>query len=277
MNAVLTITAKEIRQAVRNRWVLAATLLLAALALSLTFLGSAPSGSNVGARPLDVIIVSLSSLTIFLVPLIALLISHDAIVGDMERGTMLLLLSYPVARWQVLVGKFCGHLAVLAFATCFGYGAAVAALLATGSEMDREGLAAFIAMIGSSVLLGAVFIAIGYWVSALVRDRGTAAGVCIGLWLLLVLVYDMALLGLLVLDRGQNMSGSVLNTLLLLNPTDIYRLLNLTGFANVSAFSGMAGLAGSATLSVRILVAALALWTLIPLIAASLSFSRREL
>jgi Cu-processing system permease protein len=166
---------------------------------------------------------------------------------------------------------------VLAFATCFGYGAAVAALLATGGNMDREGLAAFVAMIGASVLLGAVFIAIGYWVSAVVRDRGTAAGISIGLWLLLVLVYDMALLGLLVLDGGQNMSGTVLNTLLLLNPTDIYRLLNLTSFANVSVFSGMAGLAGSATLSVRVLVAALVLWTLIPLIAASLSFSRREL
>ena len=42
-------------------------------------------------------IVSLSSLTIFLLPLIALLISYDAVVGEMERGTMLLLLSYPVA------------------------------------------------------------------------------------------------------------------------------------------------------------------------------------
>lgn len=277
MNAILTITAKEIRQAVRNRWVLAATLLLAALALSLTFLGTAPSGSNVGARPLDVVIVSLSSLTIFLVPLIALLISHDAIVGDMERGTMLLLLSYPVARWQVLIGKFLGHLAVLAFATCLGYGAAIAALVATGSRMDQEGLMAFAAMIGSSVLLGAVFVAIGYWISALVRDRGTAAGVAIGLWLLLVLVYDMALLGVLVLDRGQHIGGAALSALLLLNPTDVYRLFNLTGFANVSMFSGMAGLAGSAPLSVGVLVAALALWTLVPLGFASLSFSRREL
>ena len=155
MNAILTIMAKEIRQAVRNRWVLAATLLLGALALSLTFLGTAPSGSNVGARPLDVVIVSLSSLTIFLVPLIALLISHDAIVGDMERGTMLLLLSYPVARWQVLVGKFFGHLAVLAFATCFGYGAAVAALLATGGQMDQEGLAGT-ATLSASALVAAL-------------------------------------------------------------------------------------------------------------------------
>lgn len=82
---VLIIAAKEIHQAIRNRWVLAATLLLAGLALSLTFLGSAPTG-NVGVRTLDVVVVSLSSLTIFLVPLIALLISHDAIVGEMERG-----------------------------------------------------------------------------------------------------------------------------------------------------------------------------------------------
>ena len=276
MNSVITIAAKEIQQAIRNRWVLAATLLLAGLALSLTFLGSAPTGT-VGARALDVVIVSLSSLTIFLIPLIAPLIAHDAIVGDMERGTMLLLLSYPVARWQVLLGKFLGHLAVLAFATCLGYGAAAAALPITGSSFDSEGLAAFAAMIGSSILLGAVFVAIGYLVSAVVRDRGTAAGLCIGLWLALVLIYDMALLGLLVLDQGRNISGGMLNALLLLNPTDAYRLFNLTGFANVSLFSGMAGLAGSSTLSVQALLTALVLWILVPLAGAALAFSRREL
>jgi Cu-processing system permease protein len=273
---VLIVASKEIHQAVRNRWVLAATLLLAGLALSLTFLGSAPTG-NVGVRALDVIIVSLSSLTIFLVPLIALLISHDAIVGDMERGTMLLLLSYPVARWQVLLGKFLGHLAVLAFATCFGYGLAIAALLATGSRIDSDSLAAFAAMIGSSVLLGAVFVAIGYLVSALARDRGTAAGVCIGLWLLLVLIYDMALLGLLALDHGRNISADALTAMLLANPTDVYRLFNLTSFAQVSTFAGMAGLTQSSSLSAGALLAALLLWTLLPLAFAALAFSRREL
>ena len=276
MNAIAIVAAKEIRQAVRNRWVFAATLLLAGLALSLTFLGSAPTGS-VGVGPLDVVIVSLSSLTIFLIPLIALLISHDAIVGDMERGTMLLLLSYPVARWQVLLGKFLGHLAVLAFATCLGYGLAAAALLASGSSIESDSLVAFAAMIGSSILLGAVFVAIGYLVSALVRDRGTAAGVCIGLWLLLVLIYDMALLGLLALDQGRNISGTELDAMLLFNPADIYRLLNLTGFAHVSTFAGMAGLAQSALLSIRTLLAALMLWTVVPLAFATLAFSRREL
>ncbi len=275
MNALI-IARKEIHQAVRNRWVLASTLLLAGLSLSLAFLGSAPTGT-VGVRALDVVIVSLSSLTIFLIPLIALLISHDAIVGDMERGTMLLLLSYPVARWQVLLGKFIGHLAVLAFATCLGYGIAAAALIASGSQIDSDSLAAFGAMIGSSVLLGSVFVAVGYLVSALARDRGTAAGVCIGLWLLLVLIYDMALLGLLAVDQGRSISSAAVDAMLLMNPTDVYRLFNLTGFANVSTFAGMAGLAQSTTLSATILLAVLLLWTIVPLALAALAFSRREL
>ena len=49
MNALI-IARKEIHQAVRNRWVLASTLLLAGLSLSLTFLGSAPTGTGLGSR-----------------------------------------------------------------------------------------------------------------------------------------------------------------------------------------------------------------------------------
>jgi Cu-processing system permease protein len=276
MRNVLLIAAKEIQESLRNWWVLSTTLLLAALALTLTFLGSAPTGT-VGVRALDVVIVSLSSLTIFLLPLIALLISHDAIVGEIERGTMLLLLSYPVARWQVLLGKFAGHLAILAFAIVLGYGAAALALATTGATIDAESWAAFGKMIGSSILLGATFIAVGYLISSLVRARGTAAGVAVGIWLLLVLIYDLALLGLLVVDQGRFISAGALNALLLLNPTDVYRMFNLAGSANVSVFSGMAGLADTMTLNPGILLMALAAWATLPLALAAFVFSRREL
>lgn len=275
MTNVCIIARKEIQEGLRNRWVLATTLLLAALALTLTFLGSAPTG-NVGASALDVVIVSLSSLSIFLVPLIALLISHDAIVGEMERGTMLLLLSYPVGRWQVIAGKFAGHLAILAFATLLGYGAAAVALAASGADIDRSSFGAFASMVLSSMLLGAVFIAIGYLVSTLVRERGTAGGIAVGVWLLYVLIYDMALLGLLVVDQGRIISGGVLNALLLANPTDAYRLLNL-GAGNISALSGRGGVAENMALSPGVLIGALLLWVAVPLSAAALAFSRREL
>lgn len=272
---ILIVARKEVQEGLRNRWVLATTLLLAALALTLTFLGSAPTGT-VGVRALDVVIVSLASLTIFLLPLIALLISHDAVVGEMERGTMLLLLSYPIGRWQVLLGKFLGHLAILAFATLIGYGAAALALALTGAAIDRESWLAFAALIGSSILLGAVFIALGYLVSALVRQRGTAAGIAVGLWLMFVLLYDMALLGALVVDQGQTISGGLLSTLLLLNPTDAYRVFNLSGSSSLSAISGMAGAARN-SLGSPVLLATLALWVLIPLSLSALAFSRREL
>jgi Cu-processing system permease protein len=276
MRNVLLIAGKEIQESLRNRWVLAMTALLAALALSLTFLGSAPTGT-VGARALDVVIVSLSSLTIFLVPLVALLISHDAIVGEAERGTMLLLLSYPVSRGQVLLGKFVGHLAILAFATVLGYGTAAVTLAATGAAIDAQSWIAFATMIGTSILLGAVFIAIGYLVSVLVRERATAAGIAIGVWLLLVVVFDMALLGVLVVDQGRLISSAALSCMLLLNPTDVYRLLNLGGATNVSTFSGMSGLAGAVALGPALLLSALAAWTLVPLAFAAMIFSRREL
>ena len=95
MRNILIVARKEIQEGMRNRWVLATTLLMAGLALSLTFLGSAPTGT-VGVRALDVVIVSLSSLTIFLLPLIALLISptmasceiSSAISGSRKIGRL---------------------------------------------------------------------------------------------------------------------------------------------------------------------------------------------
>jgi Cu-processing system permease protein len=259
----------------RNRWVVATTLLLAAFALTLAFLGAAPTGA-VKVSPLTVTVVSLSSLTIFLVPLIALLLSYDAVVGEIDRGTMALLLAYPVARWQVVVGKFIGHLLILTFATTVGYGTAGAALaFAGGGEVEPDAWGAFLAMIGSSVLLGAAFVSIGYLVSTLVRDRAAAGGIAIGIWLLFVLIYDLALLGLLVADQGRTVTAGTLNWLLLLNPADAYRLFNLSGQANVSVFAGMAGLSEQARLGRDVLVLALCAWVIVPLAAAAALFARK--
>lgn len=273
MRQVLIIAAKELRDGLRNRWVLAVTLLLAAFALTLAFLGAAPTGS-VRTDALTITVVSLSNLSIFLLPLIALLLSFDAIVGELEHGTLGLLLAYPVARWQVVLGKFLGHVAILAIATGIGYGAAGAAVAFVSDSGDWNG---FLLLIGSSVLLGAAFVAIGYVLSALVRDRAAAAGLAIGVWLLFVLIYDMALLGVLVADHGRSIGAAAVNWLLLLNPADAYRMLNLAGTPDARLFSGMAGLAGAVLLSPAALAVALMLWIVVPLITAIGLFARRQI
>ncbi|WP_353146935.1 ABC transporter permease [Pollutimonas bauzanensis] len=276
MNAVFIIVGKEIRDGLRNRWVLATALLLAMLALSLGFLGSSPTGA-VKVDPLTVTVVSLSSLSIFLVPLIAMLLAYDAIVGEIDRGTMALLLSYPVSRWQIVVGKFLGHLAVLTLATTVGYGSAGVALQWAHGTADLTAWQPFAFLILASILLGASFLAMGYMISALVRERATAAGIAIGVWLFFVVIYDMALLGALVADQGRFITSQLLNGILLFNPSDVYRLLNLTGYENISMFAGMAGVSGQAGLSMPVLVAAQLLWIAVPFSLAAVFFQRRQL
>lgn len=274
MNPVLVIAGKEIRDGLRNRWIIGATLLLAALAFALALLGSAPTG-NLGVKPLAVSVVSLASLSIFLVPLIALLLAYDSVVGEVERGTMLLLLTYPISRSQLLLGKVLGHVAILAIATVVGYGGAGLAV-GLGQGGDAQSWAAFGLLLGSSVLLGAVFVSLATLVSLLVKERGTAAGVAVALWLLFVVVFDLALLGLLVASEGK-LGPGVFSWVLMLNPADVYRLANLTGFENVRQFSGMAGLAAEIRLPAGQLLLVLAGWAAAPLAAAMVIFRRREL
>ncbi len=273
--SALTIAAQEIRVGLRNRWVLATTLLMAALALSLALLGGAPSGA-VKADPLAVVVVSLASLTIFLVPLIALLLSFDSIVGEEERGTLMLLLAYPVARWQVVVGKIAGQVAILGVATVIGYGAAGAALALKGG-VGVDAAQAFAAMMATSVMLGASFVAMGCLASTLVRERATAAGLAVGVWLFFVLLYDTALLGVLVADQGRVVGKPMLDALLLLNPADVYRLFNMSASHAVSVYSGMAGPGDPAALPAPVFLAVLAAWIALPLGLAVAAFRRRAL
>ena len=77
MSAILILADREFRDSIRNRWILAIAALLAGLALTLSFLGSALTGT-LGAPPLEVAVVSLASLSVFLIPLIALLLAFDA-------------------------------------------------------------------------------------------------------------------------------------------------------------------------------------------------------
>ena len=174
------------------------------------------------------------------------------------------------------MGKFAGHLAILGFAIVVGYGVAALALQWAGAD-ENAPWAAFGVMVASSILLGGVFLAIGYLVSTFVRDRGAAGGVAVGVWLFFVLLYDMGLLGLLVADQGRTVTADVLNALLLLNPADAYRLLNLAASTDVSRFAGVAGLGAGTGLGPGALVGALVAWMIAPLAAAIALFARKQL
>jgi Cu-processing system permease protein len=275
MKTIVIIAGKELRDGFRNRWVFTAIALLASLALVLALVGSAPVGA-IKASPLSATVASLSSLGVYLLPLIALMLSYNALVGEFEHGTMLLLLTYPVPRWQVVIGKFVGHVSILTFAIVIGYGLAGMGIALTGGA-DAQGWTAFAALIGSSILLGAIFIALGYLISALTTDGSKAAGMAIGLWILLVVMYDLTLLGVLIADKGEMINEQLFAWLMLFNPTDAYRVFNLTTFKSVSASAGLAGVGLKVGIGAMTSLTVMAAWCAAPLAATLYVFQRQEI
>ncbi len=235
MSRILATATTEFRIALRNRWVAIALVLMAVFSLVLSFAGSAPSG-GLGVDRLSVTVASLTSLAVYLVPLLALLMSFDAVAGEVERGTLPLLLTYPVSRAEVLLGKLAAHLGILALAVGLGYGLAAAVTFAFDAR-SVDGLPALWRLGWSSVALGATFLGAGYAVSAIARRPSGAAGLAIGLWLGLVVLYDLALLAAVVADNGGWFTTEAFPFALLANPADAFRLFNL-------AAAGAGGVAG---------------------------------
>lgn len=275
MYEILTVARKEFRDGLRNRWVLAITVMFALFALGLAYFGSAASG-QVGFVSLDTTIVSLASLAIFVIPLIALLLAYDSVVGEEEQGTLLLLLSYPLSRTQLLAGKFLGHAVVLAVSSILGFGvAALTIALLTGEIAAPTLWLAFGAFILSAILLGWVFIALAYLVSVMAGEKSRAAGLALIVWFVLVLVFDLVLLGVLVATQG-GVGAEYFPYLLLLNPTDVFRLANLAGFEAAQAYSGLVSAATAQLFHPSLLFGVLLLWVIAPLGLASWLFNRRE-
>lgn len=270
MTAILALALAEFRIGLRNRWLAIAMGLMVVFALVLSAAGSGPTG-NLGVDRLSVTVASLTSLSVYLVPLMALLMSFDALAGEVERGTLSLILTYPLSRGQLLAGKALAHLAILALAMVAGFGAAGA--LATALDPRAvEGLPALARLIVTSVALGATFLGLGYAISARARRPSGAAGLAIGLWLLAVVLYDLGLLAAVVADNGGVFTLHVFPLTLLANPADAFRLYNLAASQATGAAAGVA----SAASAVPVLWSALsvALWPVLAFGLALLSFRK---
>ncbi|MBG6205189.1 Cu-processing system permease protein [Labrenzia sp. EL_13] len=272
LSRVLTIAAQEIRIGIRNRWILLATLILAVFSLALALLGSAPAGT-LGVDRLTITVASLASLSVYLVPLIALLLAFDAICGEIERGTLLMTFSCPISRPEFLLGKAIGHTLVLTFALVIGYGVTAALLVSTGTG-SLAGLADFSRLIATSVLLGVCFLAIGYVLSSLTRQSGTAAAAAIAAWLVLVVLYDLALLGALVANPSGIFASQVFPYAVLLNPADAFRLFNLAALGASDLVGGMAGVSEALPFDPVLALASLVLFAGMALTASAFLIRR---
>lgn len=261
---ILTLAAKELKERLRNRWVLAVAAVFTLFSLLITYFGAAQQG-QVGAQSLGYTITSLVSLVIYLLPLIALLLGFDAICGERERGSLELLLAHPLTRLELLLGKYLGLAAALSISTCGGF-------LVVGLLLARQfGTAATLMHYGgfvlSATLLGLVFLSLALLVSVLARERTRASGLAIVLWFFFVLVFDLALLGVLVGSGGQipGLAGDGFAWLLLLNPADVFRIFNVFSLDQVGGLFGLGQLVPPAFGNSLLMGGVLLGWITLPL------------
>jgi len=272
MKQILAVANKEFHDGLRNRWLVSITIIFAILSIGLTYFGAAASGT-VGVTSLSTTVASLASLAVFLIPLIALLLSYDSFVGEQESGTLLLLLTYPLSKSQLLLGKFLGQGGIIALATILGFGSS--ALILYLQINDSAVLSVFATFIASAVLLGLSFTAIAYLISLSVSEKSKAAGFALITWFFFALVFDLALLALLVgVEQGISQQG--LTQLMMLNPSDIFRLVNLAGLDS-SDVNGALAIAIKSSLSQGQLFSILLAWVILPIATAIFIFRKKTL
>lgn len=276
MHAILTIAWKEFRDDFRNRWTIAIAVLFALLALGIAWFGGAAAG-RVGFTSFDATLASLTTLGAFVIPLIALLIAYDTVVGERDDGTLLLMLSYPLARAQLVSGKFLGHCAALAVATCTGFALAVAIMQVM--QPAAQTLQAWLYIgrfILSASLLGASFVGVACLISVQTTSKSRAAGLALIGWLASVVLFDLALLALLVVSGGNPVERAVYPYLLLLNPVDVFRLVNLAALGNGAGNELLTGMTAGHTYAPALLYAVLLGWAALPFAWAALAFRNKE-
>lgn len=255
---LVAFATNEFRTGLRNRWVVTAVVIMTVFSCVLAFAGSAPSGAT-KVEPLTVLNVSLVSLSVYMVPLLGLLLAYDAFAGERERGTLSLLLTYPIHRYEIVLGKFLGHSLILACAIGTGFG--VAAVLVAWDGASGAALVAYGRLAASALLLGMAFLALGYVLSALSRQTTTAAALSVGLWLVAVVLFDLVLLSALVADKGGTFTTQVFPWLLVGNPADGFRLFALSGLPAGSLADELAPPPGVSAPSATAALVGLFVWT----------------
>lgn len=267
------VTAKELADAGRNRWVWAYAAGFAAIAGGLAFLGI-PGAGQAGFGGFGRTAASLVALVQILVPLMALTLGAQTLAGGAERGTLRFLLAHPIDRSEVLVGTFLGLAVALWGAVSAGFGAAALVGAVAGSAGDPMSL---LVLAGLSALLATAMLAVGLAVGAATRRSATAVGGAVLAWLVLVFAGDLGIMGTAVATR---LPVSALFFSVVVNPVEAYRIAAVPTFGSSLDVLGPAGTYAIDTLggwATPVAVAILVVWTVVPVLVAGRIFVGRDL
>lgn len=195
---MITLALKEFSDRLRQGWVIACVVVwFAAIGLT-SALGMIQVG-RIGVQGYERTAASLLNLAQYLIPLLALLTSHDLVVREREERTLHLILAHGTSRLRFILGKFLGGALVTALPLAIGF---VLAGVLIGWRANDHDLAPYLRLAGSGVILGLVFSGFGLLISTLCRNRLQALVVALLTWCATVFAFDLVAMGAIVSGRA---------------------------------------------------------------------------
>ncbi|MCB1321298.1 MAG: ABC transporter permease subunit [Leptospiraceae bacterium] len=258
-----TIFRFEFYEHIRNRWLPVYALLYLILGNLIAYLG--------GSNPMQAS-SSLLSLVLLLTPITALLaasISFNESLPFME-----LLVSLPVSRLAIYLGKWLGLSCGLAISYLIGMGGTLIWL-----DADATGLTSIVLMLVLGVMLTFVFTSIAYALTGLARRREIVYGISLGIWFFLFIVYDLLIIGIVLLFGDYPLETPIF-ILSAANPLDLTRIVMMLHM-DLSALMGYTAAVFQHTLGgtggILLSITLLSLWIIVPLAGGYHLFARRSL
>ena len=189
-NPMVIIAKKEIMDNVRNLWIIIMTIIFAILTVAMSAVGSYFSE---GWQDLEITILLMMSIVQLLVPIISLMLGYAAIVGEIEKGSMNIMISLPTTRLEIVIGKLIGLGGVLSFTILVGFGIAGAII---GIMVPNVTYTEYFIFILATILVGLVYLFVAFFFSNLFKKRSTALGGAIFLWFFFNMILPVILIGI---------------------------------------------------------------------------------
>lgn len=268
---IFTLTQKELRDARRNRWFVLYTMAFAGLALALAWLALSGVGTY-GLAGFGRTGASLINLVLLIIPLMGLTLGALSLAGERENGTLIYLMTQPLAQTEMLLGKFLGLALAMLVALILGFGLSGVLIAWQGGATEATD---YLTLVLLAFTLALASLSLGFLISAAVTRSATAVGLALFVWLLLVFFGDLGLMGtalVMRLEIGQ------LFGLALLNPLQIFKMAAILAIRSNLEVLGPAGIYAVRTYGSQLmplLVVILLAWAIIPLSITYLVFRRK--
>jgi ABC-type transport system involved in multi-copper enzyme maturation permease subunit len=278
LNNIYTITKKEFLDNIRNKWIILLTIIFVILIVSFSYVAGGQSGSNTLGNMQNTVL-GLLGISSLLIPLIAIILGFSTISGEAESGALYVVLSYPIKRIEVLLGKLLGLGLVITVSIFLGFGFGGIVIATTVGTQSFVGYILFMLL---SIFLGFIYLSLAICISSYCKRRITSigGGILVFFW---GMIYGTAIMGILF-GTGYSiedfMSGNIPDWFfnsVVFSPGDLYQTAVQRAFG-VTVID-VAGFTVSIPefLSTPILILSHIIWFIIPLILAYYFFKTRDI